>query len=734
MFNRKSKRLFLPLTILANAGKRIFPALLFLLVCCTSFAQMPAGAKGKMTKAQEAAYKASIRRINILRSDQLKSFVTPDSVTRMAFVGHVQLKQDKTYFECDSVVLNNESQFAEAFGHVYMNDAGQSKIHSDYLRYDGKTRKAFLSGNVRLDDKTSKLKTPTLDYDLNTKTAIYTQGGHLVSDKTVLTSKGGVYSSESKDATFTGDVKLRNPQYNINSDTLLYNAKYDSVTFVSPTTIYDGPYHKVITSDGYYNLKTKQAYFGLRPTIIDSTSTLIADEVATDRAAGYSEARGNVVFKDTAQGIVLVSDNLKTNETNKSLLATENPVTIIKQDSGDSLYVGGDTIYSGRLSDRLASGDSAKLSVSGIFLGDRVTTDSTVKRPTIGYKTQREVIKNILLPNGKDSLVSELPVAITKPLPSLQLKKPDLSFPIDSSQLNGPPDSLHLLGNNNSLSIDSSSINDSTAFMTTAEKKQFDKSMSDAAFQKAEKDSLVLPEVHLTSKKSTHKTKNKAIKPVEKQNNNDRYIEVYRGVRIYSDSMQAASDSLFYSFKDSLFRLYQNPVVWNKDNQMTGDTIYLYSENKKPKRVFVWENGVIVNKVDSVASRPYYNQVKGRTIDARFTNGALDSLVAKGNAENVYYLLDENNRYIGGNKGTSNEIRSYFKNRQPEKIVMIKNIEGTITPMRSLNMGEMHVRGYRIETRRRPRSKFDILDRSATLENKTSDQQQDQENPSVEGK
>ncbi len=28
------------------------------------------------------------------------------------------------------------------------------------------------------------------------------------------------------------------------------------------------------------------------------------------------------------------------------------------------------------------------------------------------------------------------------------------------------------------------------------------------------------------------------------------------------DSLQAAGDSMFYSFRDSTFRLYYNPVVW----------------------------------------------------------------------------------------------------------------------------------------------------------------------------
>ena len=57
----------------------------------------------------------------------------------------------------------------------------------------------------------------------------------------------------------------------------------------------------------------------------------------------------------------------------------------------------------------------------------------------------------------------------------------------------------------------------------------------------------------------------------------NRYFEAFRNVRIFSDSLQAASDSLFYSFADSTFRLFQQPVIWANKSQITGDTNYLFT-------------------------------------------------------------------------------------------------------------------------------------------------------------
>src|SRR5207237_4837931 len=104
--------------------------------------------------------------------------------------------------------------------------------------------------------------------------------------------------------------------------------------------------------------------------------------------------------------------------------------------------------------------------------------------------------------------------------------------------------------------------------------------------------------------------------------NSNRYFEAYYNVKIFSDSMQAVGDSMFYSFRDSAFRLFKNPVVWAQENQITGDTIYLYTQQQKPRRFYVFENAIAVNKV----SKDLFNQVKGTTINGIFANGNIDSV------------------------------------------------------------------------------------------------------------
>jgi lipopolysaccharide export system protein LptA len=78
----------------------------------------------------------------------------------------------------------------------------------------------------------------------------------------------------------------------------------------------------------------------------------------------------------------------------------------------------------------------------------------------------------------------------------------------------------------------------------------------------------------------------------------NRYFEAFRHVRVFSDSLQAVCDSMFYSFKDSVFRLYDDPVVWSNENQITGDTILLFTKNKKADRMQAFKNSFIASFIN----------------------------------------------------------------------------------------------------------------------------------------
>ena len=510
---------------------------------------------------------AGKKKINIINAERL-NYEKKDSAEFQSATGKVELQQETTLLWCDSVVLNKTKNTLEAFGHVHINDNDSINIYSDYLRYHGNDKKAYLSGNVKLVDNTGTLTTPDLDYDLNTHIGIYTKTGKVVSDKTVLTSQEGYYYGETKNVYFKKKVVLVNPDYNVTTDTLLYNTYTSIATFTVPTLIKSANKRKILTSGGYYDMKNKKAYFNERPHIEDSTTTLDANEVASDDSTQQSEANGNSVYKDTSQGVTLLSNNLKSNGKLSSVLATQNPIMIIKQDK-DSIYIAADTLFSARLSN---------------------------------LRKYRNI------PVILDSLPAKDSVRIS---------------------------------------------NAGTA-------------KSDSA--------------------------------------KDRYVEAYYHVKIYSDSLQSVGDSLFNSSEDSAFRLFKNPVVWSKQSQVTGDTIYVFTQSKQPKRMYVYENALSIQQV----GQDFYNQIKGRTQNAYFVNGDIEHVHVKGNSESIYYMQDDSSKFIGMNKATADVIDMYFVNREAQRVAFRNNVAGTTYPMRQLP-DETRLRGFKWLDDKRPKTKYDLF-------------------------
>ena len=193
------------------------------------------------------------------------------------------------------------------------------------------------------------------------------------------------------------------------------------------------------------------------------------------------------------------------------------------------------------------------------------------------------------------------------------------------------------------------------------------------------------------------------LKPKDSTN---RYFEAFRNVRIFTDSIQAVSDSMFYTFKDSIFNLFQDPIVWNGKNQITGDTIYLYTKNKKADRIKVFENSYLVNEIEPGV----YNQIKSSRMDGFFTESVIDSLLARGIAESVYFLQEEDSSYTSVNQTTSNAMDVYFTKGELFKVVLRMDVKGTMYPISHKLPSEMLLQNFRWLDARRPKTKWELFE------------------------
>lgn len=191
----------------------------------------------------------------------------------------------------------------------------------------------------------------------------------------------------------------------------------------------------------------------------------------------------------------------------------------------------------------------------------------------------------------------------------------------------------------------------------------------------------------------------------------DKYFEAFHHVKIYSDSLQAQCDSLFYGLADSTIRLITQPIVWSNNNQITGDTIYMFVNNKKPEQLNVLNNAFAINKVDTTN---YFNQIKGNRLKVWFEDGSIKKMQTKGNAENMYFVLDDQKKFIGVNRSSAQIIEIDFENSEPSKVKFTNQLQGKLNPLNKVLPEELIIRGFKWQADLRPKSKFEILSPSSS--------------------
>ncbi len=191
-----------------------------------------------------------------------------------------------------------------------------------------------------------------------------------------------------------------------------------------------------------------------------------------------------------------------------------------------------------------------------------------------------------------------------------------------------------------------------------------------------------------------------------------RLLKAFHGCRIYSQDLQAKCDSLSYSFRDSVIRLYRDPVIWSKENQLVSDSIAIFTKNRQTDRMELYNSAFVTSQVDSLR----FNQVKGRSLTGFFKNNELYKIDIKGNGETIYYLLD-GDQLVGVNSAKCARIEIFVDKGKITGINEYQNPEGTIDPPGNVSHKSVKLEGFKWLDQIRPKDKSDIFRKPVYLVN-----------------
>ncbi len=481
-------------------------------------------------------------KVEILQADEL-NIDRVRSLKRLQ--GHVKLKHREVILSCDSALVYDNSNVVEAYSNVKLNQGDTLFLYGDFIRYDGDQRKALVEGHVRLKDLRSQLTTDRLNVDLNTNTGYYLTGGVIEDDSTRIESIRGYYHSDTKNYYFKDSVRITTPQYEIFSDSMIYNTETDLTRFSGPTRI-QGDSMDIYCEGGWYNRRQETFRFERNASISTPERTVRGDTIFYERSTGFGRVSGHAVMIDTTRKVILSGDLAiyhtdpeRTLMTGKALFRQYDP-------HGDTLYLHADTLRS---------------------------------------------------------------------------------------------------------------------FMDTADK---------------------------------------------------RVMTAYYGVRIFRKDLQGICDSLAYSFADSVIRMFNGPVIWSGENQLSSDRMEMYTKNEAMEHFEMQGNAMIVSRYDSLR----FNQIKGKKMNGYFRDNELFRIDVNGNGESIYYPEDQG-RLIGMNRAECSNIVIFVKNRKIKKIKLLKSPTGTLSPPSGETAPEdQRLKGFKWLQDIRPASPPDVFRETNTKKEK----------------
>lgn len=724
-------------------------------------------ARGSMQQAPE---QEGEKKLIDLKSDLMGPIAPGDSVVFL--VGNFAAQHNGAVITCDSAVRYSDMRI-EFFGHVLINK-NTTYIYGDRAEYDGNLNEARVySDIVKVVDGDATLYTYKFLFNTKENVGEFDNGGVMINRENLLESVRGFYYADTKELIAVDRVEMRNDEYELKGDSVVYNMATDNAFFFERTNIWnkDGDY--LYADRGSYD-KADTLYIVTRNGyILTEKQEIWSDSLDFYRAKDHVILRHDLQLDDTEHKVIAFGDYGEYwKEPGNAVLTRRPSVVSYDLSQGDSLFMRADSIFLFTINENALRRAAAAAKADSLA---RLKTDSAA----VG-----------ILQHRADSLPGSHPAVDSLGRPVLPEPGSGSVEGVDSLGRSEVPDSLQNAAVADSLAAPA--INPLDTLVGDARKaylkEQADKlkAAQKAAAAKAKKEKLEQiaqkrqekttakllaqkerEEKRLAARKLKAESKLRARqaraarkgKPIpadstalreidsligrnameqdsllmqmsdslaadslamlipadsvdsltESADSIYRLMKGFRDVRIFRSDFQAVCDSMTAISTDSTIHLYIDPVLWNQGNQITSDVMDIFTENQQVTHAEFIGSPMMVSQLDTV----HYNQVAGKQMTAWFHDNEIYRNDVNGNAQTIYYMQDgEPPEITGMGVIESGDCSFYIEDKQVVTIVYRKDPDWNIYPMNKIPADqELYLKGFKWEGARRPTTQRAVFDR-----------------------
>lgn len=632
--------------------------------------------------------------------------IIKDKGAYVELIGNVVFYHNGVFITCDTAYRYSEQRM-EGIGNVIIN-SDSTFIYGDKFIYNGETNVAqVFSPLIKTVDKDAVLYTHNMEFNTLENTGTYYNGGtSLQGGKNLMESDKGVYYSKTRSMLLTGEVEMRNENYEITSDTVSYDFNTEVVTFLTLTNIWNHKGEFLIANRGNYNTKEEIYDFYNDAYIMTPERELWADSIVYKSVEQSAILRNNIQITDSLKKAIMLGDDGRYWGNSKRVLMTKEPAVIsYNENVSDSSFMRADTILMVPMLDPIKT-----MSVDSIAQADTISLDEGISQAARIMLQDDIIATDSLITLPIDSLASQntikLDSSVTDKIDTLPTIKEEVVL---KEQLSEKELKKEAKRKEKELLREQRKVEQSEKRIAKLKAAglyhdhDHDHELDSLAADSLAADSLSkLAEVSVVPRD---------IEVVNVADSSDYFIYGIRKVKSYKENMQMLCDSMVINSMDSTATLYIKPIVWNVDNQITADSIILYTRNEQAHKAELFEFPILAQMMMGEK----YNQIRGKYMEAFFKNNDVDVLYVDGNSECVYYREEDKEATAMINVSSANMI-IYFDSSQISDIKWFNDINFEVYPIEKITeKAKVTVTDFKWLPDERPKSRYDITKRSIRL-------------------
>lgn len=185
-----------------------------------------------------------------------------------------------------------------------------------------------------------------------------------------------------------------------------------------------------------------------------------------------------------------------------------------------------------------------------------------------------------------------------------------------------------------------------------------------------------------------------------------RVTNAFRRVRFYRVDLQGLCDSMSVTERDSMLRMYDHPIVWSGERQISGTEINVHFNDSTVDWARLPLGGIMAEHI----AEDCYNQLSGKDMTVWMNDTTVTRLYVEGNVQVIMFPMENDSTYNKFAFVESSFMDAHFNNNQVERILLWPETTGSVTPLYLARRSAYYLPKFRWYGTFRPLSPDEVFD------------------------